>query len=130
MSSPFAILLVFLGAGLGGALRHVTNLAAARALGTSFPYGIFAINVTGSLAMGVIAGWLAGRAGADWAPWARLFLATGVLGGYTTFSAFSLDALVLIEDGASGLAALYVGGSVLASLAACGLGLMLGRALA
>jgi CrcB protein len=127
MSSAFALLAVFLGAGLGGVARHVVNLGAARWLGANFPYGIFAINVTGSLAMGWVAGWLAARAQADWAPAARLFLATGVLGGYTTFSAFSLDAAALIEREAYGLAALYVAGSVLASLAACALGLAAAR---
>lgn len=130
MSPAFAYVLVFLGAGLGGALRHAVNLAALHWLGSGFPYGIFAINVTGSLAMGLTAGWLGAHADTTWAPWARLFLATGVLGGYTTFSAFSLDAMSLIEQEAFGLAALYALGSVVASVAACGLGLIAGRGFA
>jgi CrcB protein len=130
MTSLHAYALVFLGAGLGGAMRHGVNLAALHWLGAGFPYGIFAINVTGSLAMGLVAGWLSLHAGSDWAAWTRLFLATGVLGGYTTFSAFSLDAMALIERGAFGLAALYAIGSVVASVAACGLGLIAGRGFA
>ncbi len=130
MTSPLAYLLVFLGAGLGGALRHGVNLSALRLMGSAFPYGIFAINVTGSLVMGLIAGWLSGQADASWSAPARLFVATGMLGGYTTFSAFSLDAMALIEQEAYGLAATYVVGSVVASLAACGLGLIAGRGLA
>ena len=129
-ASLHAYALVFLGAGLGGALRHGVNLAALRWPGASFPFGIFAINVTGSLAMGLLAGWLSLHAASDWAPWTRLFLATGLLGGYTTFSAFSLDAMALIEQGAFGLAAIYAVGSVVASVAACGLGLIAGRGFA
>jgi CrcB protein len=130
MTSLHAYLLVFLGAGLGGSLRHGVNLAALHALGSAFPYGVFAINVTGSLVMGVVAGWLGAHAGSAWVDWSRLFLATGVLGGYTTFSAFSLDVMALIDREAYGLAALYVVGSVVASVAACGLGLVAGRGLA
>ena len=130
MSAPLAYVLVFFGAGLGGALRHGVNLAALHWLGSSFPYGIFAINVTGSLVMGLVAGWLGLHADSSWAPWTRLFLATGVLGGFTTFSAFSLDAMALIEQEAFGLAALYALGSVVASVAACGLGLIAGRGFA
>ncbi len=125
-----AILLVFLGAGAGGVLRHLTNLACARALGPGFPYGTLTVNVAGSLAMGLLAGWLALKAGAGWSQDARLFLATGVLGGFTTFSAFSLDAMLLYERGEAGLALAYVGASVLLSLAALALGLVAMRALA
>ena len=107
-----AYLIVFLGAGLGGCLRHTVNLLAAKLLGTGFPWGTFAINVTGSLVMGLLAGYLAFRADQSWTQNVRLFLLTGVLGGYTTFSAFSLDAALLYERGQLGLSALYVGGSV------------------
>lgn len=130
MTSIHAYALVFLGAGLGGALRHGVNLAALHMLGSGFPFGIFAVNVAGSLAMGIVAGWLDLHAGSDWSMWTRLFVATGVLGGFTTFSAFSLDAMALIERGAFGLAGLYVVGSVLVSIAACGLGLAVGRGFA
>jgi fluoride exporter len=107
-------LIVFLGGGLGAALRHGINIISARTLGTEFPYGTLIINVTGSLVMGLIAGYLAfkGDASQHW----RLFLMTGILGGYTTFSAFSLDAALLYERGATGLAALYVLASVILSI--------------
>lgn len=122
-------LLVFLGAGMGGAMRHGVNLAAARALGPAFPWGTLGVNVVGSFAMGLLAGYLAHRATADWTHSARLFLGTGVLGGFTTFSAFSLDVMVLWERGQAGLAAGYVLGSVLLSIAAIVAGLALVRAL-
>jgi fluoride exporter len=111
-------LLVFLGAGLGGVLRHGVNLATARAFGAAFPWGTLAVNVLGSLLMGLLAGWLALRAGAGWTEPTRLLLGTGLLGGFTTFSAFSLDAALLWERGEAGLAALYVMASVVLSLAA------------
>lgn len=122
-----AALLVFLGAGIGGVLRHGTNLAAARLLGIGFPWGTLAVNVVGSLAMGALAGWLALKAGEGWTQPVRLFLATGILGGFTTFSAFSLDAMLLWERGQSGAAAAYVAGSVALSLAALAGGLYLVR---
>ena len=122
--------LVFVGAGLGGALRHAVNLASARAFGMAFPWGTLGVNVLGSLLMGVLAGWLAFRAGEGWSQPLRLFLATGVLGGFTTFSAFSLDAVLLWERGEAGLAAVYTGASVGLSIAGLALGLVLVRALA
>ncbi len=122
-----AALLVFLGAGLGGVLRHGVNLAAARILGTGLPWGTLAVNVVGSFLMGLIAGWLALRAGEGWSQPVRLFLATGILGGFTTFSAFSLDAALLWERGQGGMAAAYVAGSVVLSLAALAGGLFLVR---
>jgi fluoride exporter len=107
-------LLVFIGGGLGSCLRHTVNLVCPRLLGTNFPYHTFIINITGSTVMGLVAGYLAfkGDAAQSW----RLFLMTGILGGYTTFSAFSLDAAVLYERGEIGLAALYVLGSVVLSI--------------
>ena len=87
-------LLVFVGGGLGSSLRHTVNIACTRAFGTAFPYHTFIINITGSAVMGLIAGYLAfrGEASQSW----RLFLMTGVLGGYTTFSAFSLDTALAV----------------------------------
>lgn len=123
-------LLVFFGAGLGGVLRHFVNLWCARWLGTQLPWGIFIINVTGSFAMGLIAGYLAFKAQANWSQSARLFIATGVLGGYTTFSAFSLDAATLIERGDPIGALLYVGGSVGLAIGGLFLGLFLMRSIA
>lgn len=120
-----AYLLVFLGGGLGAALRHGVNVHAARWLGTAFPYSTLFVNVTGSLAMGVLAAWFAfkGDATQSW----RLLLTTGVLGGYTTFSAFSLDAALLYERGEIGLAALYVIASVALSIAGLFAGLYIVR---
>jgi CrcB protein len=105
---------VFVGAGLGGMVRHFMNIWVARLAGTHFPMHTLVINVTGSLVMGMVAGWFALKGGA--AGHLRLFLATGVLGGYTTFSAFSLDAVLLWERHDYLLAAYYVGGSVVLSL--------------
>jgi len=118
-------LIVFLGGGIGAALRHGVNLASARLLGTAFPYHTLIINVTGSLVMGLIAGYFAlkGDSSQSW----RLFLTTGILGGYTTFSAFSLDAALLYERGELGLAALYVLASVALSIGGLFAGLALVR---
>ncbi|MBR1218741.1 fluoride efflux transporter CrcB [Bradyrhizobium sp. U87765 SZCCT0131] len=116
-------LLVFVGGGLGATLRHAINMLCARWFGTGFPYGTFLINISGSIVMGLIAGYLAFRGQAA-QPW-RLFLMTGVLGGYTTFSAFSLDSMLLYERGEIGLAAFYVAGSVVLAIA----GLVAGMAL-
>jgi len=121
----FNYLLVFLGGGLGASLRHAVNVTCAKCIGTAFPYGTFIINVSGSTVMGLIAGYLAFRGEAS-QPW-RLFLMTGILGGYTTFSAFSLDTALLYERGALGLAAVYVLGSVILSIAGLFAGLALMR---
>lgn len=116
-----AFLLVFLGAGLGGAARHAVNLGCARWLGAGFPWGTASVNLLGSFTMGLIVGWLALRS-EGWSQHARLLLTTGVLGGFTTFSAFSLDAVLLWERGdglsAAGYVAATVAGSILALAAA------------
>ncbi len=117
--------LVFVGGGCGAALRHAVNVLSARGFGLGFPYGTSIINITGSLVMGLIAGYLAFKGEAS-QPW-RLFLMTGVLGGYTTFSAFSLDAALLYERGEIGTALLYIMGSVILSIAALTGGLALMR---
>ncbi len=118
-------ILVFVGGGLGATLRHLINLTCARCMPPGFPWGTFIINVTGSTLMGLIAGYLAFKGEAS-QPW-RLFLMTGVLGGYTTFSAYSLDAALLYERGELLLAALYVAGSVVLSIAGLFAGLALIR---
>ena len=118
-------LLVFIGGGIGAAMRHGVNLLSMRLLGAGFPYATIIENVSGSLAMGLLAGYFAFKG--DAVQPMRLFLATGVLGGYTTFSAFSLDAVLLYERGALGLAALYVIGSVALSIACLFAGLIIAR---
>jgi len=120
--------LVFIGGGLGATLRHFVNVVSTRFLGTAFPYHTFIINITGSIVMGLIAGYLAFKGDASQA-W-RLFLMTGILGGYTTFSAFSLDAVLLYERGAIWLALFYVLGSVVFSIFGLFAGLALVRHLA
>jgi len=128
MSSPFSSLpLVMAGGALGAGARHLAGRGIAAALGHGYPFGTLFVNLLGGLAMGLLAGALARvAAGETW----RLFLAVGVLGGFTTFSAFSLDVVTLAERGqpvaALGYVLLSVGGSV-AALAA---GLALARAAA
>jgi len=108
-------LIVFLGGGIGAAFRHGVNVGIARLFGTAFPYATLLINVSGSFIMGLVAAYFAfkGDASQHW----RLFLTTGILGGYTTFSAFSLDAALLYERGQVGLAAIYVTASVALAIA-------------
>jgi CrcB protein len=121
-------LLVFLGAGIGGALRHGVNVGCARYCGTDFPWGTLTVNFVGSFIMGFLAGWLAFKAGEGWSQPLRLFLTTGILGGFTTFSAFSLDAVLIWERGQEGIAATYVVASVVLSIAGLVAGLGLIRA--
>ena len=118
-------LLVFVGGGLGAALRHLINVGFARWFGTAFPWHTLFENVSGSLVMGLLAAYFAfkGDASQSW----RLFLTTGILGGYTTFSAFSLDAMLLYERGALATAALYVVASVALSLLGLFAGILLVR---
>ena len=120
-------LIVFLGGGLGAALRHGVNLASARLFGDAFPYHTLIENVSGSFVMGLLAGYFAFREGGS-QHW-HLFLTTGILGGYTTFSAFSLDAALLYERGELGLAALYALGSVALAIGGLFAGLAITRQL-
>ena len=119
-------LIVFFGGGLGAALRHGVNLLSARLFGTAFPWHTLIENVTGSLVMGVLAGYFAFKADPSSQHW-RLFLTTGILGGYTTFSAFSLDSMLLYERGETALAALYVLASVALAIGGLFAGLALVR---
>src|SRR6195256_6388885 len=121
-------LLVFVGGGVCASLGPFINVTLARCMGTGFPWGTFIINVTGSTVMGLIAGYLAFKGEAS-QPW-RLFMMTGILGGYTAFSAFSLDAALLYERGEIGLALFYVLGSVVFSILGLFAGLALVRHLA
>jgi CrcB protein len=118
-------LIVFIGAGIGGALRHGVNVGAAKLFGYGFPFGTLIVNIAGSFLMGLFAGYFAFKPGIG--QHMRLFLTTGVLGGFTTFSAFSLDAALLIERHALGMAAGYMVGSVAASLSALFFGLAIFR---
>jgi CrcB protein len=120
--------LAMLGGAIGSGTRYLVNLGVARVLGPGFPWGILLINVTGSLAMGLLAGLLATREFevTD----LRTFLATGFLGGYTTFSAFSLDFANLVRSGEPLAAAAYVLASVALSLAGVFAGLWLARVVA
>ena len=126
MAHALGYLLVFIGGGLGAVARHGFNRAGLALLGPGFPWWTMAVNVAGSFAIGLLAGlfgaWETGHN-------LRLFLITGVLGGFTTFSAFSLDALTLWERGAFQEAGLYVAGSVILSLMAAAVGLMVTRAI-
>jgi len=120
------VLLVAIGGGIGASLRHLVGVAAIRVMGVGFPWGTLTVNVLGSFAMGLLVAILA-RYGPDvGARELRLLLGVGVLGGFTTFSSFSLDAGVLYEGGHATTAALYVVSSVVLGLAAlfAGLGLV------
>ena len=119
-----ASLLVAVGGGLGAWLRYVAGLTWPAAPG-AFPWTTLSVNVLGSLAMGLLAGWLA-RNGSQSEQW-RLLLGVGLLGGFTTFSAFSLELALLIERGNMGSAFLYAALSVCAGLAALFAGLSLMR---
>jgi fluoride exporter len=118
-------LIVFFGSGLGGILRHVVNVGVPRMIGTAFPYHTLTVNIVGSLVMGLLVGYFALKTdpGQDW----RLFLTTGIMGGFTTFSAFSLDTVLLYERGEVALAAFYVLASVGVSVAALFAGLSIVR---
>lgn len=119
------LFLVALGGAGGSCLRHLIALGAASLLGPAAPAGTFAVNVLGSFLMGVLVVALADR-DVRLAP----LLMTGLLGGFTTFSAFSLDSVRLLERGALGLAFAYIAGSVAISLAALSLGMAIARAMA
>ena len=123
------ISLVAGGGAIGAVLRHLAGLVALRLGGPAFPWGTLFVNVAGSLAMGLLVGWLARRSGGAEAE-LRLFLATGVLGGFTTFSAFSLDIVALVERGAAVTGAAYALGSVLLGVAALVAGLAIARSFA
>ncbi len=116
---------VALGGALGASLRYLTNVSAMRLFGPGFPYATMFVNIAGSFVMGVLIVTLAKKGGTPLAP----FLMTGILGGFTTFSAFSLDAFTLYERGDTLTAIGYVAASVLLSLAALAAGIYLSREL-
>lgn len=117
-------LLVFVGGGIGAVARHGVNRAGLALLGPGFPWWTLTVNVAGSFLIGLLAGMFGAL---ETGHHARLFLTTGFLGGFTTFSAFSLDALTLWERGEPLQASLYIIGSVVLSLIAAVAGLMLSR---
>ena len=122
------LLLVAAGGAAGASARHLVGVVSLRAFGSGFPVGTMVVNVVGCLVMGIIAGLFATRIQGSES--LRLLLATGFLGGFTTFSAFSLDFTVLWGRGETGLAIAYVAASVGLSIAALALGLWLVRTLA
>jgi CrcB protein len=120
----FNLLLVVVGGGIGAGIRHLTNIGALRLVGSSYPWGTMAINIVGSFAMGLFIAMLMRRGGSDQL---RLFVATGIFGGFTTFSAFSLDFATLWERGATLPALGYALASVVGAIIALFLGLWLAR---
>ena len=123
MTHLYGYLVVFLGAGLGGMLRHAVNRGALRLVGPDLPAGTFAVNLIGSLALGALAGYFAlrGQSSSNF----QLFAATGILGGFTTFSAFSLEAALLWQRGQVLYCVTYALASVVLSIAGVFAGLWL-----
>jgi CrcB protein len=122
----FNLLLVVVGGGIGAGIRHLANIGALRFVGPSYPWGTMAINIIGSFAMGLFIASMMRRGGSNEV---RLFVATGILGGFTTFSAFSLDFATLWERGATLPALAYALASVIGAIIALFLGLWLARSL-
>ncbi|TPJ11521.1 fluoride efflux transporter CrcB [Mesorhizobium sp. B2-7-3] len=120
----FNLLLVAVGGGIGAGIRHLTSMGALRLVGPNYPWGTMAINIVGSFAMGLFIAILARRGGSGEV---RLFVATGILGGFTTFSAFSLDFAALWERGSTLPAFGYALASVVGAIIALFLGLWLAR---
>jgi CrcB protein len=120
------ILLVAVGGALGSVARYLWSGELLKRLGPGWPYGVFTINILGGLLMGMLVGALALRGGADQEKW-RVLVGVGMLGGFTTFSSFSLDVALMIERRAYGQALAYGLGSVVLSVIALFVGLMLVR---
>ena len=119
-----SLLIVMFGGALGAGARHLVGSLTLARLGPGFPWGTLSVNLAGGLLMGLLAGWLTRSGGSEAS---RLFLAVGVLGGFTTFSAFSLETFLMIERSQYGVAAAYVGASVVGSILLLFLGLALWR---
>lgn len=117
---------VMVGGAIGAGGRHLVGQVMLARLGPGFPWWTLSINIAGSLLMGLLIGWLARSGGSDTT---RLFLGVGILGGFTTFSSFSLEFWLLFERGAIAQAAAYVLSSVVVGIVACGLGMLLMRQL-
>lgn len=125
MAGWIGYVLVFFGGGLGAALRHGVNILTLRLFGFGFPWGTLTVNVVGSAIMGLLAAYFTLDGGSS--PAWRLLLTTGILGGFTTFSTFSLDVVFLWERGEVGLAALYAAGSLVLAIGGLFAGLWLIR---
>lgn len=121
------ILIVAAGGAIGASLRHLAGLLFLRVAGSGFPWSTLVVNIAGSLVMGLFVGLLARRLGAS--EELRLFVTTGILGGFTTFSAFSLDFALLWERGVTGGAVAYAVASVVGAILAIFLGLWVARTL-
>ena len=126
MQSALNYGIVFIGGGIGSALRYGVGRASIAMIGPSYPAGTLFVNIFGCVLMGTIAGWLAFR-DPGMAQSAKLFLVVGVLGGFTTFSAFALDTVALWERGVTTTTVIYVLASVIGSIAALFIGLALAR---
>jgi len=120
------LLLVMAGGAIGAALRYGVSLFAAHRMTAAFPWGTWLVNLAGGLLAGLLLGWLIARGGG--ADAARLFVGVGLLGGFTTFSAFSAETAFMILNGQIGMAAVYVGSSLFGALALLFLGLWLSGA--
>jgi CrcB protein len=122
------LFLVMVGGATGSALRYLTGSALLRLAGPGYPWGTLAVNIVGGFAMGLLAGTLArfGQGGDHW----RLLLGVGVMGGFTTFSAFSLETYLMLERGETLAAFGYITVSVIGAVGALGLGLLTMRVLA
>jgi CrcB protein len=127
MTHIHTYLLVALGGAAGACMRYSATQLVGRWAGHGFPFGTMAVNVAGSFCMGVLVIWLASKAGGGQP--LRLLFATGLLGGFTTFSAFSLDAYTLMTRGLYSQAGLYMAGSLIIALAALVAGVWAGRLL-
>jgi CrcB protein len=125
---PLNILLVAVGGAFGSVCRYLLNVGMTRAVGPGFPYGTLAANILGGVLMGALVSALALRGGADQERW-RLLIGVGVLGGFTTFSSFSLDTALMIERRQWDIAAVYVTASVIAAIGGLFVGLMVMRKL-
>ncbi|MGA1803622.1 fluoride efflux transporter CrcB [Rhizobium sp. HT1-10] len=123
----FQVLLVAFGGAIGSVLRYYVGVWSLRLAGPTFPWGTLTVNVVGSFVIGLFAEMIVRKFGGSVE--LRLLLMTGILGGFTTFSSFSLDTLALIERGSIGVAALYVVVSVGVSLVMVFAGLSVARAL-
>jgi CrcB protein len=117
---------VFMGGGVGSLARYLVGMQTLRAFGPSWPYGTFTVNLVGGFLMGLLVGFLAHRGGGDQERW-RVMLGVGVLGGFTTFSAFSLETALMIERRDYGQALAYIGASVVFAVGALFIGLMIAR---